>query len=56
MATILSREATIRTAVVEIKALTVSGKQVTQSLFRQLHSKRLIDADLLTVEDEPEAE
>lgn len=44
MATILNREATIRTAVVEIKALTVSGKQVTLAVFRQLEEERLVEA------------
>jgi hypothetical protein len=43
MAKILDREATIKTAVVEVKALTVSGKQVTLALFRQLEEKALID-------------
>jgi len=37
------REASIKTASVQIKALTVSGKQVTQSVFRQLLLADLID-------------
>ena len=48
MAKILDREAIIKTAQVEIKALTVSGKQVTQALLKQLEHKRLIDVVRLT--------
>lgn len=47
MATIRDREATIKTAIVEIKALTVGGKQVTQSLFRQLEEKSIVDDETL---------
>jgi len=38
-------EARVRTASVEIKTLSVSGKQVTLALFRQLLEKPLIDDD-----------
>ena len=40
-------EALIRTATVEIKSLTVSGRQVTLAVFRQLDQSNLIDYDLL---------
>ena len=36
-------EATIKRATVEIKTLTVSGKQVTQAVFRQIRREPLID-------------
>ncbi|MES9619758.1 hypothetical protein ACPCBX_13645 [Streptomyces tuirus] len=35
----------ITTAVVEVKALTISGKQVTQSVFKQLPEERLYAPD-----------
>lgn len=53
MATIQDREATIRTLAVEIKALTVSGRQVTQALFKQLQSGRLIDETRLQLRGVP---
>jgi hypothetical protein len=53
MATLLNREATIRTCVVEIKSLTVSGKQVTQALFRQLHEEDLIDWETVALRGIP---
>lgn len=53
MATILNREATIRTAVVEIKALTVSGKQVTLAVFRQLEEKGLLHPSTGELAGEP---
>ncbi len=37
--------AEIRTAIVEVKTLTISGKQVTLAVFRQLVSEPLTDAD-----------
>lgn len=40
---ITAREATIKTATVAVKALTISGKQVTLSVFRQLIKEPLID-------------
>jgi hypothetical protein len=40
---ITTKEATIKTATVEIKALTINGKQVTQSVFRQLLNEPLLD-------------
>jgi len=36
-------DATVKTAVVEIKTLTISGKQVTLAVFRQLPEENLID-------------
>jgi hypothetical protein len=38
-----AQEATVKTATVEIKALTVSGKQVTMGVFRQLINEPVID-------------
>lgn len=38
-------EAQIRTAQVEVKALTISGRQVTMALFRQLETEPLINPD-----------
>jgi hypothetical protein len=40
---ITTKEATIRTAVVEIKSLTISGKQMTLAVFRQLQKTALMD-------------
>jgi hypothetical protein len=37
--------AEIRTATVEIRTLTISGKQVTMAVFRQLQEERLVDHD-----------
>jgi hypothetical protein len=45
MTTLTVRNAEIRTAAVEIKTLTVSGKQVTLAVFRQILSEQLIAAD-----------
>lgn len=53
MAKILNREAMIKTAQVEIKALTVSGKQVTQALFKQIPGEHLIDRDTLQLRGVP---
>lgn len=39
------QNAEIRTAAVEIKTLTVSGKQVTQAVFRQLLAARIFTHD-----------
>jgi hypothetical protein len=39
---ITAHEATIRTATVEIKSLTISGKQVTLSVFRQIPYQHII--------------
>ena len=39
---ILAHQATIKTAAVEIRALIVSGKQVTLAVFRQLDDEDLI--------------
>lgn len=38
-------DATIKTAAVEVKALTISGKQVTLAVFRQLIEEALLDPD-----------
>lgn len=40
-----TQNATITTVAVEVKALTISGKQVTQSVYRQLHEEPLIAHD-----------
>jgi hypothetical protein len=53
MATVLNREATIRTAIVEIRILSVSGKQVTQALFRQIDERFLVDPDTLELQGQP---
>ena len=45
MVSIDVKEATIRTAAVEVKTLSVSGKQVTMGLFRQLKERDLIEPD-----------
>lgn len=45
MAVIEAHEATIQTATVAIRTLTVSGKQVTLALFRQLKEERFEDDD-----------
>lgn len=45
--TITAREATIKTATVEVKALTISGRQVTLSVFRQLKAEQVIDPETL---------
>lgn len=39
------QDATIRTATVEIKTLTISNKQVTLAVFRQLQEETLVDED-----------
>lgn len=43
--TLTTREATVTTAAVEIKTLTVRGKQVTQAMFRQLVEEDVVDDD-----------
>lgn len=40
-----TQNATITTAAVEVKALTISGKQVTLAVFRQLQEEPLVDWD-----------
>ena len=42
---ITAEEALIRTATVEIKAITISGKQMTLAVFRQLEEESIIDFD-----------
>lgn len=51
--TISVHEAQIRTASVEIKSLTVSGKQVTLAVFRQLLREPLYDDETMTVNGIP---
>jgi len=46
---IAAHEATIKTASVEIRALTVSGRQVTLSVFRQLQEEQVVDQESLTL-------
>src|SRR5262245_21489663 len=41
---ITATEAVVKTATVEIKTLTISGKQVTLAVFRQLPERALVDA------------
>jgi hypothetical protein len=42
---LLAKEATITTATVEVKSLTITGKQVTLSVFRQLLNEPLVDEE-----------
>lgn len=42
---IKANEATVKTASVEVKTLTISGRQVTLAVFRQLELSSLIDPD-----------
>jgi hypothetical protein len=44
---ITTHEATVKTAAVEVKTLTISGKQVTLAVFRQLKEEALIDPQTL---------
>lgn len=46
-------EASVRAATVEIKALVVSGKQVTLSVFRQLKSEDVIDLETIELRGLP---
>jgi hypothetical protein len=50
---ITTHEASIKTATVEVKALTISGKQVTLSVFRQLPDEDLIDPETGQLTGEP---
>lgn len=43
--TITTQEASIKTATVEVKTLTLGGKQMTLSVFRQLQEEELIDME-----------
>jgi hypothetical protein len=47
MTVIKTNEATIKTCAIEIKALTVSKRQVTMGLFRQLQQEELIDLETM---------
>jgi hypothetical protein len=42
---LLAKEAVVKTAVVEVKSLLISGKQVTLSVFRQLIKEPLVDPE-----------
>jgi hypothetical protein len=42
---ITTKEAVIRTATIEIKTMSLNGKQVTQSVFRQLIKEELLDPE-----------
>lgn len=44
---ITTQEATVKTATVEIKTLTISGKQMTLAVFRQLQEEVLLDRETL---------
>ena len=46
---IAANEATIKTASVEVRALTISGRQVTLSMFRQLQEEQVVDEETLTL-------
>lgn len=48
-----AREARIKTAAVDVKALTISGKQVTLSVFRQLKHEQVVDPKTLTLRGVP---
>jgi len=53
MTVINVEQASIRTATVTIKALTVDGRQVTQALFRQLIAEPIIDPSTGTLRGTP---
>lgn len=53
MKTIQTREATVKTATVEIKTLSVSGRQVTLSVFRQIPEGMLVDPATLNLRGIP---
>ncbi len=46
-------EASIKTATVEVKALTISGKQVTLSVFRQLKNEPILNEDTAELYGDP---
>jgi hypothetical protein len=46
---ITAREATVKTATVDVKALTISGRQVTLSVFRQLKDAPLLDEETVAL-------
>ena len=46
---VLIKDATIRTVAVEIKSLTVEGRQVTLSVFRQFDGEDVVDFETLTL-------
>lgn len=50
---ITTEEATIKTAAVEIKALTIGGKQVTLAVFRQLIEEPILDHDATMLYGKP---
>lgn len=50
---ITAREATIKTTAVEVKALTISGRQVTLSVFRQLKDEAILDEDTVQLRGVP---
>jgi len=50
---IATKEAALRTAMVEIKSLTVSGKQMTLAVFRQLLAEDVIDRATTTLRGVP---
>lgn len=53
MPTLTVQSAEVRTATVEIKTLTISGRQVTLSVFRQLRERPVIGDDGLTLNGVP---
>lgn len=50
---ITTENASLKTATVEIKCLSVSGKQMTLAVFRQLPLKKLINSDTLALSGVP---
>lgn len=50
---IMAREATVKTAAVEVKALTIAGRQVTLSVYRQLKDEPVLDEDTVTLRGVP---
>jgi hypothetical protein len=49
---VTTREASVKTAAISIKAMTINNKQVTLSVFRQLKEEPLIDLDKMELRGE----
>ncbi|HEU5230956.1 MAG TPA: hypothetical protein VFU49_24255 [Ktedonobacteraceae bacterium] len=50
---ITAQEATIKTASIEVKVLTLNGKQMTLSVFRQLKDERLVNDETVELVGQP---
>jgi hypothetical protein len=50
---IAAHEATVKTASVEVRSLTIRSKQVTLSVFRQLQAEDIIDRETGELRGEP---